>query len=59
MNNLKSNVEQLHEAGAINKDELSEANIKAIDGLSQEEVGHLKISASSTKHVSTTAGVII
>ncbi|MCJ8319312.1 MAG: hypothetical protein MJK12_06745 [Colwellia sp.] len=59
MNNFKSNVEQLHEAGAINKHELSEENIKAIDGLSQEEVGHLKISATSTKQVSTTAGVAI
>ena len=37
-----NNVEQLHEAGALNKKELSEEHIKAINSLSQEEVEQLK-----------------
>lgn len=57
MNNMQSNSDQLHQAGVINKEELSQENINAIDSLSQEEVGHLKISNSSVKKVSRTAGV--
>lgn len=43
MSNNKSNIDQLHEAGALNKDKLHEDHIKAIDQLSQEEVEHLKV----------------
>lgn len=42
MTDSKNNVEQLHEAGALNKKELSEEHVKAINSLSQEEVEQLK-----------------
>ncbi len=42
MTDNKSNTDQLHEAGALNKDDLTEDHIEAIDQLSQEEVEHLK-----------------
>ena len=57
MTSSKRNIEQLHEAGAINKHELSEGNLKAINGMSQQEIGHLKASNKSAKKVSATAGV--
>ncbi|XPF93713.1 aroma-sacti cluster domain-containing protein [Colwellia sp. RE-S-Sl-9] len=42
MSNTKTNVEQLHEAGALDKDRLHEDHVNAINQLSQEEVDHLK-----------------
>lgn len=55
----KSNSEQLHEAGIINKKDLSQESIQTIDSLSQEEVGHLKVSNLSKKKVSNTAGIVL
>ncbi|WP_077341552.1 aroma-sacti cluster domain-containing protein [Pseudocolwellia agarivorans] len=42
MSDTKTNVEQLHEAGALDKDRLHEDHVNAINQLSQEEVDHLK-----------------
>lgn len=42
MSDKQSNSEYLHAEGVINRDELHEDHIKAIDQLSQEEVEHLK-----------------
>lgn len=42
MSNTKTNVEQLHDAGALDKDRLHEDHVNAINQLSQEEVDHLK-----------------
>ncbi|NQZ82979.1 MAG: hypothetical protein HRT52_18370 [Colwellia sp.] len=42
MTDKQSNTDQLHQEGALNKDDLHEDHIKAIDQLSQEEVEHLK-----------------
>ncbi|MCJ8272781.1 MAG: hypothetical protein MJK04_25715 [Psychrosphaera sp.] len=53
-----SNVEQLHEAGAINKEQLSKEDIQAINNLSQKEIGHLKTNNIQGAEVSTTAGII-
>ena len=38
----KSNTEDLHECGAINKDDLSDEHTQAIESLSKEEVEQLK-----------------
>ncbi|NQZ82982.1 MAG: hypothetical protein HRT52_18385 [Colwellia sp.] len=59
MSNNQSNSEQLHQAGIIKKETMSLESIKAIDALSQEEVGHLKASNLSNRSVSTTAGIIL
>ena len=53
-----SNVELLHEAGAINKEQLSKEDIQAINNLSQKEIGHLKTNNIQGAEVSTTAGII-
>lgn len=42
MSENTSNVDHLHEAGVLNKEELSEAHAKAINNLSAEEVEQLK-----------------
>ena len=49
MTDKKSNTEQLHDAGIINKADLDADHIKALDGLSQEEVDNLKSIDSSMK----------
>jgi hypothetical protein len=38
----KSNTEHLHEAGVIDKSDISEEHQKAIDTLSKEEIENLK-----------------
>lgn len=42
MTNKKSNTDHLHEEGVLNKDDLHDDHIKAIDMLPEEEVEHLK-----------------
>ena len=53
MSNNKSNTEHLHDEGVINKADLHEDHIKAIDQLSSEEVEHLK---SISKKVESSSG---
>jgi hypothetical protein len=38
----KSNTDLLHEAGVVNKADLSDEHIEAIDSLSKEEIEQLK-----------------
>ena len=57
MNEIKSNIDLLHEAGAINKSELSATNIAAINSLTKEEVEQIKSSNQSSVDVQRTAGV--
>lgn len=42
MSDTKTNVEQLHDAGVLDKETLHEDHVNAINQLSQEEIGHLK-----------------
>jgi len=42
MTNKKNNVDQLHDSGALNKEELSDDHKRALNSLSQEEVEQLK-----------------
>lgn len=52
MSDKKSNTDELHEAGALNKEDLHEDHIKAIDQLSKEEVEHLKSISKKVKNKS-------
>jgi hypothetical protein len=42
MSNNESNTDHLHEAGVVNKADLSDEHIQAIDSLSKEEIEQLK-----------------
>ncbi|GAA6205837.1 hypothetical protein [Thalassotalea sp. SU-HH00458] len=42
MSNNKSNTEHLHEEGVVNKAELSDEHVNAIDSLSAEEIEQIK-----------------
>ncbi len=42
MTDNQSNTEHLHEAGIVNKADLSDEHVKAIDSLSKEEIEQLK-----------------
>jgi hypothetical protein len=59
MSNNKSNTENLHEAGIINKDDLDKEHIEAIDTLSQEEVDNLKSIDKSMKKSNQGVGVFL
>lgn len=53
MTDKQSNSDHLHEEGVINKEDLHDDHIKAIDQLSSEEIEHLK---SISKKVQTSSG---
>ncbi|MDO6428269.1 hypothetical protein Q4489_14710 [Thalassotalea sp. 1_MG-2023] len=55
----KSNTEHLHEEGVINKEELTKEHVKAIDGLSKDEVEQLKSINKSVKKVSPGVGIML
>jgi len=59
MTNKKSNTDQLHDAGIINKEELDDDHKKAVDSLSQEEVEHLKSIDKNMKKVNSSVGVFL
>ncbi|MBA6348223.1 MULTISPECIES: hypothetical protein [unclassified Colwellia] len=60
MSNNKSNADHLHDAGVVNKAELSDEHLKAIDSLSKEEVAQLEsIHKSANKGNDKPVGVIV
>ena len=60
MTDNKTNTDHLHDAGIINKPELSDEHIKAIDSLSKEEVEQLKsIHKSANKDNDNPVGIVI
>lgn len=59
MTDNKSNTEHLHEEGLVNKTDLSEEHVKAIDSLSKEEVAQLKsIHKNANKNCDKPVGII-
>jgi len=60
MSDNKSNVDKLHEAGALDKERLHEDHIEAINQLSQEEIEHLKsINEKVQKNSGQSVGIIL
>jgi len=56
----QSNTDHLHDEGMLNKDEMSAEQKKAVDSLSQEEVGHLKsMHKNANKNSGQPVGIII
>jgi len=56
----QSNTDHLHDEGMLNKDEMSAEQKKAVDSLSQEEVGHLKsMHQNANKNSGQPVGIII
>ncbi|MFT5758404.1 MAG: hypothetical protein ACI9LM_003145 [Alteromonadaceae bacterium] len=53
MTDNKKNTDHLHDAGVINKADLSEEHSKAVNSLSKEEIEHLK---SIDKNMKKTSG---
>lgn len=60
MTNSSSNTDLLHAEGVVNKADLSEEHIKAIDSLSAEEIEQIKsIHKSANKDSDKPVGVFI
>jgi len=60
MSDNKSNVDKLHEAGALDKERLHKDHIEAINQLSQEEIEHLKsINEKVQKNSGQSVGIIL
>ncbi|NQZ88853.1 MAG: hypothetical protein HRT54_14865 [Colwellia sp.] len=60
MSDNKSNTEDLHECGAINKDDLSAEHTQAIESLSKEEIEQLKtIHKNANKDQDQPVGIIV
>lgn len=59
MTDNKSNTDHLHDEGLVNKTDLSDDHVKAIDSLSQAEVEQLKsIHKSANKDSDNPVGII-
>jgi len=58
--NKKDNVEQLHDCGALKKEELNDDHKKALNSLSQEEIEQLKsIHKSANKDDDNPVGIFL
>lgn len=59
MTDNQSNTEHLHEAGIVNKADLSDEHVKAINSLSKEEIEQLKtLHDSANKDNDNPVGII-
>jgi len=60
MTTNNDNVDQLHDAGALNKEELTDEHKKALNTLSQEEIEQLKsIHKSANKDDDNPVGIFL
>lgn len=59
MSDNKSNTEHLHEEGVINKDDLDDNHVKALDSLSKEEIESLKSIDKNMKKNNPSVGIVL